>query len=536
MPIRVKDVLKLDGFKHARIVAGEGGLSNIVNNANLMEVPDIFPYVDVHNLLITTLYPIYNDETATDQLIPRLSELNLAGICIKPVRYIEEIKPIMIEQANDLDFPIIELPQGSNLSDLVAEILALSLKNHIDMLQFRNQVHQNFMELFLKGEEIDSLVNSLSKIVQFPTILLDNDFNITHMSKDLDGQNPSIILNPNNQNSNSFKIETKDAIYDEDTYVKHHINAGKTRFGYIVLLKGKDENPNLKIAIEQASLLIASVFYKNNAVLEKEKGFQDVFIRDVLQGKIYSPIEMINKAKTFGWNMEFPMSIMTIKLLMEDNSKKRALIEEILDSRFIEKILEDRLIINSNKIKVVYIDDSIVIFINVIFMKNIKDNCIEVGNVIANRLKGKSKVGIGISNIIDNVNRFSQAYKEAQSCVVAGTVLYNDSFVNHYSDFEIFDIIKEVKDMDILNKYVDSKLGKIIEHDKTNDMKLMETLRVLIENNFNIKKSAESLFIHYNTLRYRIDRITELGIKIDNGFDIGELVLAYNIYLWIASQ
>ncbi|MDU5082683.1 PucR family transcriptional regulator [Tissierella carlieri] len=536
MLITVKDVLELDGFKHARIVAGKKGLSNIVNNATLMEVPDIFPYVDTHSLLITTLYPIYNNETATNELIPKSVELNLAGICIKPIRYIKEIPPTMIKQADDLDFPIIELPQDANLSKLVTEILELSLNKHINILNFRNHVHESLMKLFLKGEDIDSLVNNLSEIVKFPVLLLDNDLNITHMSKDLEEQEVSIISFSNNHGNNRFKVKVKDIEYEEESYIKHYINAGKTRFGYIVLLKGEVNNQSLIVAVEQASLLIASVFYKNYAVLEKEKSFQDAFIRDILQGKIDSPIDTINKAKTFGWNMEFPEVIMIAKLLMEDDKKKKILYEYILDSRYIEKILEEKLLINSNKIKTVYIDDSIVIFINVIFMNNIKENCIEVGKLIVERLRDKVKIGIGISNTAKDMDSFSLAYKEAQSSVITGSILNQNSFVSHYSDYEMFNIIKEVKDIEILNRYVNNKLGKIIEYDKVNDMRLMETLKVLIEENFNVKKSAESLFIHYNTLRYRIDRIKELGIKIDNGFEVGELVLAYNIYLWLASN
>ncbi|WMM24513.1 PucR family transcriptional regulator ligand-binding domain-containing protein [Tissierella sp. MB52-C2] len=536
MLITVKDVLELDGFKHAKIVAGKKGLSNVVNNATLMEVPDIFSYVDAHSLLITTLYPIYNNETATNELIPKLVELNLAGICIKPARYIKEIQPIMIEQANELDFPIIELPQDANLSKLVTEILELSLNKHINILNFRNHVHESLMKLFLKGEDIDSLVNSLSEIVKYPVLLLDNDFNITYMSKDLTEQEVTIMLPSNRYRNNNFIVKVQDVEYGEESYIKYSINAGKTRFGYIVLLKGEVDNNSLIVAVEQASLLIASVFYKNYAVLEKEKSFQDAFIRDILQGKIDSPIDTINKAKVFGWNMEFPEVIMIIKLLVEDDQKKKQLYGELLDSRLIQKILEEKLLINDKKLKTVYIDDSIVVFINVVFMTNIKENCKEVGRLIVERLKDKVKLGIGISNIAKDISSFSLAYKEAQSSIIISAILNKSSFVSHYSDYEMFKIIKEVKDIDILNTYVDSKLGKLIEYDKVNNMKLMETLKVLIEQNFNAKKSAEILFIHYNTLRYRVDRIKELGIKIDDGFVVGELVLAYNIYLWLLAN
>ncbi|HCX61005.1 MAG TPA: hypothetical protein DHU59_01065, partial [Clostridiales bacterium] len=46
MQITVKQVLELEVFKNAKVVAGKDGLTNIVRNATLMEVPDIFPYID----------------------------------------------------------------------------------------------------------------------------------------------------------------------------------------------------------------------------------------------------------------------------------------------------------------------------------------------------------------------------------------------------------------------------------------------------------------------------------------------------------
>ena len=535
MLITVKDVLDLNGFKDARIVAGKKGLSNVVTNATLMEVPDIYSYVDVNSLLITTLYPIYTDETAVNELIPKLVKLKIAGICIKPGRYIDEISPLMLKQANELNFPIIELDKGSNLSNLVTEILELSLSKHINILNFRNYVHQRLMDLFLRGEDINSLVNNLSEIVEFPILLLDKDFNIIYRSKDLDEQEIS-LLSSFNSGINNFTIKLKDISYNEETYIKYPINAGQTKFGYIILLKGKSKNQNLMVAVEQASLLIASLFYKNYAVLEKERSFQDSFIRDILQRKIDSPIDTINRAKDFGWNMEFPQVIMIVRLITEDDKKKKELYKDLLDSNFIEKTLEEEISINRNKVKTVYIDDSLVVFLNVIFMNNIKESSIEIGEILLKNLHNGVKVGIGISNTANDIHSFSLAYKEAKNSVVVGSILNKGSFISHYGDHEMFNIIKEVKDIDILNKYVNNKLGKILEYDKTTDMKLMETLRVLIEENLNAKKAAEKLFIHYNTLRYRIDRIKELGINLDDGFGIGELVLAYNIYLWITAN
>lgn len=535
MLITVNEVLKLEGFKDSIIVAGKEGLSNVVNNATLMEVPDIFHYVDENSLLITTLYPIYDNENATKDLIPKLAELKLAGICIKPIRYIDEIPLEMIKQANKLNFPIIELPESANLSNLVMQILDLSLNKHIDILNFRNYVHEHLMSLFLKGEDINSLVNNLAKIVKFPIILLDNNLNIICMSNDLIEEEVSIVSSYNIYDKDDFIIRIKDNDHYEKSYIKYSINAGKTKFGYIVLLKGDVESQSLIVAVEQASLLIASVFYKNYAVLEKEKTFQDSFIRDILQGKISSNLDTISKAKAFGWNIEFPQVLIVIKILIDNEKKKKEIYEYVLDSRMIEKILKEKMGIDRNRFKSIYLDDSLVLFINTVSIDkyNIKESIIEVGNLIIEKLKKNIKVGIGISNIVNDINGFSLAYKEAHNSLDVGSILNDDSFISHYDDYKIFNVIKEVKDNEVLIKYVEDKLGKIIKYDKSTDMNLMRTLRVLIEENFNAKKASKKLFIHYNTLRHRIERLKELGINIENGFEIGEIVLAYNIYLWI---
>ena len=61
-------------------------------------------------------------------------------------------------------------------------------------------------------------------------------------------------------------------------------------------------------------------------------------------------------------------------------------------------------------------------------------------------------------------------------------------------------------------------------------------LRVLVENNFNLKKSAEAMYLHYNTMRYRVEKLKKYGVNIENGYQLAEIVLAYNIYLWLRAN
>jgi purine catabolism regulator len=53
-------------------------------------------------------------------------------------------------------------------------------------------------------------------------------------------------------------------------------------------------------------------------------------------------------------------------------------------------------------------------------------------------------------------------------------------------------------------------LGPLLEYDREHDSELVKTLRVFLEQNQNLARTAKALFIHYNTMRYRLERIREM--------------------------
>ena len=529
MLVTIKSILELDGFRNAKLVAGEEVANHIVNSAMIMEVPDIFPYVNRRDLLITTLFPIYDDEKALQELVPKLHAKGVAGICIKPFRYIHGIPEEMIRQADALGFPIIELPPGANLSNLVNEILEISLKKHISVLNFRNKVHDSLMKLFLEGKEIPELLDNLAEICHSHTILLDGSSRVLMKSREL---TRTLFTATGSIENGTLKFAFREKVYEAEDMILHPIRAGMRLFGYLVILKGQEPSENLLVAAEEASLLIASVYYKNYAVMEKERSFQDSFIRDILQGKVTSPMETINKAKYFGWNMEFPQVILVVRVYGQSEKVKKELYEEIIDSGFIDEIMESELKLAESKFKLVYLDDSMVLFINSIFMEKKSKGLQDLGKKLIERMPAAVHAGIGISEAALSIEELPGAYRQAKIAVEIGNILHTDSFVSFYQDYEMFSLIREIKDQDLLNGFIEKKLGALLQYDQDHEMDLMETLRVLIEENFNAKKASEKLFIHYNTIRHRIEKMKELGLELESGFSTGEIVFAYHVLIW----
>lgn len=536
MAITVHDILKLEGFRHAVVVAGEEGLDNEVKKATLMEVPDIFPFLERKTLILTTLYPIYNDEEALNTLVPRSFQSDAAGLCIKIGRYVDAIPPIMIEQANELSFPLIELHGNDNLSTLALNILSISLDEHISQITFLNSVHYHLMQLFLKGHDTESLVHEFSCLVQAPILLLDSHYQILSASPPIEKSQIQIYTKVQNSHPSLHSITVEEKQYLPPDLLFHPIEAEGRIFGYLILLKADNDNGILMTAVEEASLLFATAFYKDYAVAEKERNFQDAFVRDLLQGSVTSQMESIQKARIYGWEMAFPQVILVVKIYSSDIEKMKTAYEELMADKTIQHIISKKLYSSPKKIMLTYLDDSLVAFVNVAFQEDIKEKLKEIGQLIQEKLIGPFTAGIGISNPILDARSFPSAYEEAQDSLRIGRRLQKGSFVSHIEDNLIYSILKEVENEVILEKFVYSVLGNIIQYDQEHNSQLLDTLYVLIQTAFNFKDTASKLYIHYNTLRYRINRLKELGFDAKSELRVADIIFAYHTHLWLEAK
>jgi purine catabolism regulator len=119
MPLTLREALAtVEPLCRSRVIAGERGLDNIVQYVNVMEVPDILPYVHPGELLVTTMYPLRDNAAEIEQLIPRLHEKGLAGLAVNPLAYLNEFPQCMIDAANALGFPLIQLPDKVSFIDI----------------------------------------------------------------------------------------------------------------------------------------------------------------------------------------------------------------------------------------------------------------------------------------------------------------------------------------------------------------------------------------------------------------------------------
>src|SRR3990170_6213102 len=174
MPLTLREAMTLvEPLRKSRVIGGEGGLDNVVQSVNVMEVPDILEWVHPGELLVTTMYPLRDDAAAIEMLVPRLAERGLAGLAVTPSGYLDSFPPAMIKAANELAFPLIELPQKVSFIDIIQPITSEILRLQARELIQSEEIHRQFIDLVLSGGTYRDIAQGIAQRVNRPVTIVD---------------------------------------------------------------------------------------------------------------------------------------------------------------------------------------------------------------------------------------------------------------------------------------------------------------------------------------------------------------------------
>src|SRR5258706_10889275 len=207
--LTVSEVLEAPCLAQARVLAGVRGLDGIVQRLNVMEVPDILPWVKPHELLLTTGYPIRDDPEALVRLVGELDDRGLAALAIKLHRYLDEVPPGLLAEADRRNFPIIEFPQGVGFDDVLNEVLGTLLNRQAAMAARSEEVHRALVSVVLDGGDLTDLADELAKILRAPVLVTTPDGRVVAQAGDVDAV-AHILTSPAFDKYGRFRVEATD--------------------------------------------------------------------------------------------------------------------------------------------------------------------------------------------------------------------------------------------------------------------------------------------------------------------------------------
>ena len=283
---------------------------------------------------------------------------------------------------------------------------------------------------------------------------------------------------------------------------------------YVIQVKGEDEDGYRigKIAAFQIQSLL---------VAYKERYDKDNFIKNLLLDNLLL-VDIYSRAK----KLHIENNIRRIVYLIETNIDKDMNIVEIVRSIFPAK----------TKDFVTAVDEHSIILVKELREKETMDEIEKIAKMISDTLSTELnvKVYISIGTVVSDLKDVSRSYKEAKMALEVGKIFENDKYIVNYEKLGIGRLIYQLP-LSLCKMFIKEVLHGLTMDDF--DDETLATVNKFFENNLNVSETSRQLYIHRNTLVYRLDKLQKMtGLDLRNFddaiiFKITIMVSKYMMYM-----
>jgi purine catabolism regulator len=538
MGLTVEKALEVASLKKAKVVGGHQGLKNVIRFVNVMEVPEVTRWLRGGELLITTGFPIKDDADIRYRVIDDLIEKKVAALCIKPGPYLKKVPEDMIDRADRVGLPLIELDPEVPYIDIIVPIFEILLNNQLYCLKRNEQIHNRLLEVLLSGNGFSSICQVLVEIVDNPVIITDKadtiiSFAVPSIAKyDLKSDWHKNILealynsNKNISSLNPHHWHRIELQIDNLAYniVVVPIKANGDINGNLVIIESCSRLDEIGlIAVERASTIVALQFAKEKAVLETEYQIRGELLEDIISGNFKSEKEIIRRAGYLDFNVNTNSTVFVVTIDHSDvgfagQGKRNEKTIQKIKSKILQEVHSvfrdypgGAMLLGKSESITGLVRQASDAEASLLHRK-----LTEIANKIMIKFP-KIKFSIGLGSVFNGVSNTKQSFEEAIAAARIGCILKGPSKISSFGDLGPYRFLYKLKDSAGMTDYYSEFLGKIIEYDKKHNTELTATLDCYFKNDCSLSQTAKSLYIHKNSVIYRLKKIEELtGLSVNN--------------------
>ncbi|MDF2541048.1 MAG: hypothetical protein K0S47_766 [Herbinix sp.] len=283
---------------------------------------------------------------------------------------------------------------------------------------------------------------------------------------------------------------------------------------YVILAKGDSEDVFMIGKI-------ASFQIQNLLIAYKERYDKDNFIKNLLLDNLLL-VDIYNRAK----KLHIDTEAKRVVFIIETKNEKDANALETVRSLFSGK----------TKDFITAVDEK-----NIILVKEVKQNetyedLSKTARVILDMLntEAMTKVHVAYGTIVNEIKDVSRSYKEAKMALDVGKIFYSGRNVVAYNNLGIGRLIYQLP-MPLCKMFI----KEIFDGKSPDDFdeETLTTINKFFENSLNVSETSRQLYIHRNTLVYRLDKLqksTNLDLRVFEDaitFKIALMVVKYMKYM-----
>ena len=179
------------------------------------------------------------------------------------------------------------------------------------------------------------------------------------------------------------------------------------------------------------------------------------------------------------------------------------------------------------------VDEKNIILIKLLGDEDVEGQCQMVANTIVDMMNTEimHNVHVSYGNVVSEMKDVSKSYKEAKMALDVGKIFYGDKDIVSYAALGIGRLIYQLP-VNLCKMFIKEIFGEKIPDEL--DEETLSTLEKFFDNNLNVSETSRQLFLHRNTLVYRIEKLQKVtGLDVRNFDDAMTLKIALMVVNYI---
>ena len=280
---------------------------------------------------------------------------------------------------------------------------------------------------------------------------------------------------------------SSDAIVISDGKTFKALSSWSARFDYAVYVSGED-------SLARSLCMMACVALNGAKTNYEEKHDRGTFVKNIITDNIL-PGDIYIHAKELHFVTDVPRAVFLIRQV----GKVDVAAMDILQSMFVEKQQDYVLSINET---------------DIVLVKQVQPSAdgkelVKIAQSIEETLNSEIfvKTIIGIGTIANHLRDLADSYKEAQTAIEVGKVFDTEKSIINYENLGIGRLIYQLP-----TTLCEIFLSEVFKKNSIDslDQETLFTINKFFENNLNVSETSRKLFVHRNTLVYRLEKIKKL--------------------------
>ncbi|NQX45379.1 PucR family transcriptional regulator [Paenibacillus tritici] len=497
MHLTVEEALSIYPLSEAKLIAGSRGKHRIVKSINVMDAPDISDWIKEGEMLLTTAYLIKDSPGDASALLQTLNRRGSAGLGIKLGRFWDAVPQSLIAEAEQLNFPLIELPFQFTFSDQMNGLFRAELSRSVGVLQSMMEKQRLLMRLALRSGRSRPLPDSVSEVIGYPLAVISARGTVVFNNS---GYSESELLEgwpwqPRNQRfrlggGTGFRIPL--------------LQAGKCQ-GYLHYC---DIDPLLlpveeSLFVQGAELISYHIHagledYFEHAGHREFSGLLRRYLKDGLKSAELSQAAL----KLDITLLQSPFQLVLTEVTAAGEARQGELL------RLKEEYSEHPALQGQGAIHWMMEEGLLSLYPAGPYQperfRELIRECF--GSLKSDQGEGPRSA---VSSVKVRPEELKEAFAEITECIGMSRQWGAHGNVVHYRQLEL-DLLLSKIPAATMERYYSGSLRGLLSREPEYVKEMLHTLEVYLENDGHVNETAKKLFIHRNTATYRMEKLSEL--------------------------